>query len=197
MWKKGDSWLPCYTTKLAKISQLSILAPLNFNFKFFCCRLWAFVETTLSQQQCYSKFLTFLLQKLPRLVVSKLYLNIWRSFSIKDEIFPKELAIGNTVYSFSFYWWGVLSYPPKTFSMIFFTRMFVSIPWNLFFTQAHHCKSMFSRFVRIFWTKTCFSIYIPHSFVYFIWFAFLSHQEVDDRPLFNPGALGLIYCHFE
>ena len=50
-------------------------------------------------------------------------------------------------------------------------------------------------FVKIFFTKTCFSVHITHSFVNFIWFVFLNHQRFHERPLFKPGAICLI-CHY-
>ena len=44
-------------------------------------------------------------------------------------------------------------------------------------------------FCTDFSAKTCFSIHIKQSSVNFTWFALLSHQKFDDRPLFMPGEL--------
>ena len=45
---------------------------------------------------------------------------------------------------------------------------------------------MFTQFVNIFWTKTCF---LKHSLVNFTWFALFRNQNLDNRPLFKPGVL--------
>ena len=43
----------------------------------------------------------------------------------------------------------------------------------------------------------CFSIHITHSSVNFMWFSLLSYTKFNDRPRFKPGALCLIFHHFE
>ena len=54
-------------------------------------------------------------------------------------------------------------------------RLILAKPWFV------HLKHYFP--------KTCFSAYITHSSVNFAWFAFLSHQQFIDRPLFCLGAI--------
>ena len=48
-----------------------------------------------------------------------------------------------------------------------------------------------------FFTKTCFSVHIPHSSVNCTRFVLFSPQKIDDRPLFEPGSLCFICSHFE
>ena len=106
-------------------------------------------------------------------------------------------------------WSGwILSYP-KTLSawsslMITALRIFY-LPESqcfhsidcFFLTQIFCSKPIFRSFIHNFLTKTFFSVHITHSSVHFTWFALLSHPEFDDKPLFKPGACGLIYNHFE
>ena len=118
---------------------------------------------------------------------------------------PKELAIGSTVYSCIFFqgnqsWWilscprrlsvwpSLLTTTPRPFSLR--ESLFVSSLLTVFLTLAHSGKPIFSPFVNIFFfTKIYLSIYITHSSVNFTWFALLSSQKFNDRPLFKPGAL--------
>ena len=58
----------------------------------------------------------------------------------------------------------------------FFTRQCVSSLWIVFLTRVCSGKPMFNLFVKIFLTKTCFSIHIAYSSVIFTWFTFLSYQ---------------------
>ena len=66
-------------------------------------------------------------------------------------------------------------------------------------TQARIGKPIFCFFVNIFfWQKmSFFFVRITHSSVNFTWFALLSHEKIDDKPLFKCEALCLILCHFE
>ena len=83
----------------------------------------------------------------------------------------------------------------KTVSMTFFTDHYT---WNFFFTGKSVCfHSMDCLFDSDSLRQTHIlpisklkraSLYTSHS-IDFIWFAFLSHQKLDDRPLFKPGAL--------
>ena len=90
--------------------------------------------------------------------------------------------------------------------MIDFIRLSLSMTFtdccaqNFFFTgesvfpfpklsQVCNSKPLFSLFVNIFMTKTCFSVHITNSSINFTWFAFLSQQKINDRPLFKPGEL--------
>ena len=45
--------------------------------------------------------------------------------------------------------------------------------------------------------KIWFSVHVAHLSVYFTGFVFLSVQKFDNRPLFKPGALCLIFHPFE
>ena len=65
------------------------------------------------------------------------------------------------------------------------------------FPAGRVCKTMFSLFVKIFLTKKCFTVNIIHSFVNFTWFTLVNCQKFDDRLLFKPGAVCLIFLHFE
>ena len=101
---------------------------------------------------------------------------------------PKDLAIGNNVYCWSFF--NEISseksfIPTKTVSVTStdrYTRNFflpktqsVSTPQNVFFTQAH-C------FSDVIFTQIYFSIRITHSSIKFSLFAFFNYQKFDDRP---------------
>ena len=59
----------------------------------------------------------------------------------------------------------------------FFTVVSVYLPtvWTVFFlTEACSGKPMFSSFVNIFLTTTCFSVYLTQSFINFSWFTLLT-----------------------
>ena len=115
----------------------------------------------------------------------------------------KESAIRSTVYSYTFFkeitWWvlscttrpsawpSLLTYLPES--------QCVSTLWPIFSSQAHWSKPMLSPFIKISFTKTCFSIYITNSSVNFTWFGLLNQQKFNDRPLFKPWALCWI-CHY-
>ena len=85
----------------------------------------------------------------------------------------------------------------KTVSMTFFTEHYT----RNFFVRESVCsgKHMFSPFVKIFFffTKTIFSLHITHTSVDFTWFVILNHQKLNDRPLFKPYELSLVFHHFE
>ena len=114
---------------------------------------------------------------------------------------PKELAIGSTVYSCTLFkeikWWVIILFQ-ETVSILYWLlhqEHFLNRRVSVF--PLHCGKPMFSPVVKIFLTKTCFSVYITHNFINFTWFALLSHQKFDERFLFKPGACYLIYHHFE
>ena len=77
------------------------------------------------------------------------------------------------------------------------SRIF-SLPWTDLSSQARRSKVHLKSF---FLTKKCFSLHITHFFENFTWFAFLSDQKSDDRPLFKPRTLCLIcsqyFCEIE
>ena len=90
---------------------------------------------------------------------------------------------------------------PGTFSSL--ESQCVSTSWTVFLTRARTGKFLFDLFVNIwqklklFLTERCFFMYITNSSVNFAWFALFSHQEFDDRPLFEPEILCLIFHQFE
>ena len=88
-----------------------------------------------------------------------------------------------------------LTVAPRTFSLP--KSQHVYIPFIVFSTQPHCGKSIFNSFVNIFLTKTCFSVHITYSCVNFTWFALVSQQNFNSRPVFKPGELCLICYHFE
>ena len=122
---------------------------------------------------------------------------------------PKELAVGSTVYSCTLFK-GINSeeffHDPETcqhdllywllcLELFFYWKSFTL--WTVFLIQACSAKSIFSSFCEYFLTKTCFYIHIPYSSENFTWFALLSQKKFGDRPLFKPGIVYLICCHFE
>ena len=70
---------------------------------------------------------------------------------------------------------------PRTLSLL--RSQCVSPPWTIFSTQICSGKCKFSKFVNIVFAK-----HITHCVVNFTWFALLSQQKFDDRPLFKLGA---------
>ena len=82
-------------------------------------------------------------------------------------------------------------------SIFLYCRVSMFPLYRLSFQHAHRGKPKFRQFVNIFWTKTCFSIYIRHFSVNFSWFALLNYQKFDDRSVFKPGTFSLIFHHFE
>ena len=94
-------------------------------------------------------------------------------------------------------WWALscskrrslLTATTRTFSLS--EKQYVSIPCTVFSTRTHSSKAI----CKYFLTKTYFSVPIIHFSVNFTWITLFSHQRFDDRPLFKPGALCLIYCH--
>ena len=72
---------------------------------------------------------------------------------------------------------------------LFFLLSFgISTLLTALLTQVHD-KPMFNPLVNSFLIKTCFSMHITHSPINFTWFALLSYQKFDKRPLFKSEAL--------
>ena len=63
----------------------------------------------------------------------------------------------------------------------------VSNLWSAFSTQFHSDKSIFSPFVKLFFTKTRFFEHMTHSSANLIWFAHLRRQRFNGRPLLRVG----------
>ena len=111
----------------------------------------------------------------------------------------KALFIGCIVYSYTFSRISILMSPiksqktlnmnlflttaPRTFSLP--DSQCISTQSTVFSIQTLCGKPIFSPLVNIFG----FSVHITHSCVNFIWFALLSHQAFNDRPLFKRGEL--------
>ena len=80
---------------------------------------------------------------------------------------------------------------PRTFSLL--RSQCVSIPSTVFSIQTLRGKRMFSAFVNIFLTKTCFSMYIAHSVnSYGLHFSATKNFMTD---LFSSPEHGLIWKH--
>ena len=125
---------------------------------------------------------------------------------------PKELAIGSIPYSYPLFkdfnsdesfhvpnhCQHDLLYRQLSRELFLYQRVSM-FPFQILSLQNQVCNSkpLLSPFINIFFNKTCFSVYIILSSVNFIWFAFLSHEKFQDRPLFKLGALHLIRCDFE
>ena len=61
------------------------------------------------------------------------------------------------------------------------------------FVVANHVLPICKHFL----TKACYSVHIKYPSINSTWLAFLKHQKCDVRHLFKPGALCLIFGHFE
>ena len=114
---------------------------------------------------------------------------------------PNKQAIGSTVYSFFFFLRKSIMMGPFTSQNIVCITFTYSCAWNFFFTgesicfffmscfqyQDCHGKSMFSPFVKTFFTKIRFSIHTPHPSVNFTWVTLPSRQNPHNKPLFNQN----------
>ena len=111
---------------------------------------------------------------------------------------PKELEIGGTIYC-CFFFKKINSdeychdcqhhfhYYLLYLELFLYLRVSVFLlHMTVFLTQCPRGKSMYCPFVNNYLTKTWFLIDITNSFKNFIWFALLSHQKSDNRPLFKP-----------
>ena len=129
-----------------------------------------------------------------------IYIYIYIYIRIIQEISPKNLIIGSTVYSCTFFqwnqqWWGFyvlednqhyLLYWPQRLELFLYPMVIVFLLPKL--SEIRSCKTHDSPFVKRFLTKKCFAVNMAHSSVNFIWFALLSHQKFHDRLLFLPWS---------
>ena len=126
----------------------------------------------------------------------------------KEIFFSLGLAIGSTIYNCTFF--KEISCPESFLfpeqsawpSLLTALLRKFSLPVNVFLLHGlsfwHRfwvANPFFSHVVK-FLTKMFFSVLIKYSSVNFTWFALLSHQGYDDRPLFKPEALCLTCYHF-
>ena len=98
-----------------------------------------------------------------------LFIYIWKGYSINKGIFPKELEIGNTIYSCSFFFketnsegssgtqHGLLT---ETCAKNFFFNV---ESWTVFSNQVQGSELMSGKHVNIFWLKHA-SLYTLHIF---------------------------------
>ena len=102
----------------------------------------------------------------------------YKGYLIKKWILPKELTIGSTVHSWTFFkeinsneprrlsaWPSLLTVTTWTFSLLL--SQCISSPWTVFLMQTHSSKAMFSPFVNIFWLKhaSLYTSHILHAFL--------------------------------
>ena len=130
------------------------------------------------------------------------YIHIYMSIIQTRWIFPKELAVGSTVYSSTFFRKLLVIGPfmtQNTVSMTFFTDCYSQ---NFFFSWESVCVPLYGLSFQLVVANPCLvqrillCTYIQ-SYVNFKWFVLLSHQKFHDWPLFEAVTRSFIFNYFE
>ena len=115
------------------------------------------------------------------------------SFNRKGEVLPKELAIGRTIYSCTFFkeikkdfQYDFLYWLLHLKLFLYLKVCFYSI--HCLFNSDFYWQTHVLLICKHFLIKTTFSVHIQSS-INFTWFTLVSHPKFDDRYLFKPGAL--------